>query len=48
MKEDNPHAFKQVIPRRIDLRRFMAVRAGNEELARSLVVKGLRDIPGEI
>ena len=48
MKEDNLHAFKQVIRRRIDMRRFMAVRAGDEELARSLVVKRLRDIAGEI
>lgn len=48
MKEDNLQAFKQVVRRRIDMRRFMAMRAGDEEFARSLVVKRLRDVAGEI
>ena len=48
MEEDKLEAFKQVIRRRIDMRRMVAVCAGDEELARSLVVKGLRDIAGEI
>ncbi len=48
MKEDKLEAFKQVIRRRIDMRRMVAVCAGDEELARSLVVKGLRQIAGEI
>ena len=48
MKEDKLEAFKQVIRRRIDMRRMVAVCAGDEEQARSLVVKGLRDIAGEI
>ena len=48
MEEDKLEAFKQVIRRRIDMRRMVAVCAGDEEQARSLVVKGLRDIAGEI
>jgi hypothetical protein len=48
MKEDRLEAFKQVIRRRIDMRRMVAVCAGDEELARCLVVKGLRDIAGKI
>ena len=48
MKEDRLEAFKQVIRRRIDMRRMVAVCAGDEELARSLVVRGLRQIAGEI
>ena len=48
MKEDKLEAFKQVIRRRIDMRRMVAVCAGDEELARCLVVKGLRDIAGKI
>ena len=47
-KEDKLEAFKQVIRRRIDMRRMVAVCAGDEELARSLVVRGLRQIAGEI
>ena len=37
-----------MIRRRIDMRRMVAVCTGDEELARNLVVKGLRDIAGEI
>ena len=48
MKEDRLEAFKQVIRRRIDMRRMVAVCAGDEELARSLVVRGLRQIAVEI
>ena len=48
MKEDRLEAFKQVIRRRIDMRRMVAVCAGDEELARCLVVRGLRQIAGEI
>ena len=48
MKEDKLEAFKQVIRRRIDMRRMVAVCAGDEELARGLVVQGLRQIAGEI
>ncbi len=48
MKKDKLEAFKQVIRRRIDMGRMVAVCAGDEELARSLVVKGLRDVAGEI
>ena len=48
MKEDRLEAFKQVIRRRIDMRRIVAVCAGNEEMARSLVVRGLREIADEI
>ena len=43
MAKDKLDAFKQVIRRRIEMRRIMAVRAGDEELARSLVVRGARD-----
>ena len=48
MKKDKLEAFKQVIRRRIDMRRIVAVCAGDEELARSLVVRGLREIADEI
>ena len=48
MKEDRLEAFKQVIRRRIDMRCTVAVCAGDEELARSLVVQGLRQIASEI
>ena len=48
MKEDKLEAFKQVIRRRIDMRRMVAVCAGDEELARSLAVQGLRQIAVEI
>ena len=48
MKKDKLEAFKQVIRRRIDMRRIVAVCAGDEELARSLVVQGLREIADEI
>ena len=48
MKEDRLEAFKQVIRRRIDVRRIVAVCAGDEEMARSLVVRGLREIADEI
>ena len=48
MEEDKLEAFKQVIRRRIDMRRMVAVCAGDEELARSLVVQGLRQIAVEI
>ena len=48
MKEDKLEAFKQVIRRRIDMRRMVAVCASDEELARCLVVKRLRDIAGKI
>ena len=41
-------ALKQVIRRRINMRRIVAVCAGDEELARSLVVRGLREIADEI
>ena len=37
-----------MIRRRIDMRRMVAVCAGDEELARSLVVQVLRQIKGEI
>jgi len=43
MAKDKLNAFKQVIRRRIEMRRIMAARAGDEELARSLVVRGARD-----
>ena len=48
MKEDRLEAFKQVIRRRIDMRRIVAVCVGDEELARSMVVRGLREIADEI
>ena len=48
MKKDTLEAFKQVIRRRIDMRRIVAVCVGDEEMARSLVVRGLREIADEI
>ena len=48
MKKDKLKAFKQVVRRRIDMRRIVAVCAGDEEMARSLVVRGLREIADEI
>ena len=48
MKKDKLEAFKQVIRRRIDMRRIVALCAGDEEMARSLVVRGLREIADEI
>ena len=48
MQEDKLEAFKQVIRRSIDMRRMVAVCAGDEEQARSLVVQVLRQIKGEI
>ena len=48
MKKDKLEAFKQGIRRRSDMRRIVAVCAGDEELARSLVVRGLREIADEI
>ena len=48
MKKDKLEAFKQVIRRRIDMRRIVAVCVGDEELARSMVVRGLREIADEI
>ncbi len=43
MAKDKLDSFKQVIRRRIEMRRIMAVRADDKELARSLVVRGARD-----
>ena len=37
-----------MIRRRIDMRRMVAMCAGDEELARSLEVQGLRQIAGQI
>ena len=48
VRKDKLKAFKQVIRRRIDMRRIVAVCAGDEEMARSLVVRGLREIADEI
>ena len=48
MKKDKLEGFKQVIRRRIDMRRIVALCAGDEEMARSLVVRGLREIADEI
>ena len=48
MKKDKLEAFKQAIRRRIDMQRIVAVCVGDEEMARSLVVRGLREIADEI
>ena len=48
MKEERLQAFKLVIRRRIDMRRMVAVCAGNREQARELMIRGLREIADEI
>ena len=48
MKEEMLQAFKLVIRRRIDMRRMVAVCAGNREQARGLIIRGLREIADEI
>ena len=48
MKEERLQAFKLVIRRRIDMRRMVAVCAGNREQARGLIIRGLREIADEI
>ena len=48
MKEEMLQAFKLVIRRRIDMRRLVAVCAGNREQARGLIIRGLREISDEI
>ena len=48
MKEERLKAFKLVIRMRIDMRRKVAVSAGNREQARGLIIRGLREIADEI
>ena len=48
MKEERLQAFKLVIRRRIDMRRMVAVCAGDREQARGQIIRGLREIADEI
>ncbi len=48
MKEDVVQWFKEVIGRKIDLRRLTAICGGDRILARRVAVRGLRELADEV
>ena len=44
MKEDIVEWFKEVIGRKVDIRRLTAICGGDRVLARRVAVRGLRDL----
>ena len=48
MKEERLEAFKVVVRQRIDFRRLEIICAGDKHQARTMVIRGLREIADEI
>ena len=48
MKEDTVEWFKEVIGRKVDIRRLTAICGGDRVLARRVAVRGLRELADEV
>ena len=48
MKEDIVEWFKEVIGRKVDIRRLTAICGGDRVLARRVAVRGLRELADEV
>ena len=48
MKEDTVEWFKEVIGRKVDIRRLTAICGGDRVLARRVAVRGLRELADDV